>query len=40
MKTIDVRKLAKRAIDAENLSEALEGVLSKKDEIRSIVLRF
>jgi hypothetical protein len=30
-----VRKLAKRGIDAEKLSEALEGVLSKKDEIRS-----
>jgi len=35
MKTKDVRNLAKKGIDAEKLSEALEGVLSKKDEIRS-----
>ena len=34
MKTKDVRNLAKKGIDAEKLSEALEGVLSKKDEIR------
>jgi len=35
MKTKDVINLAKKGIDAEKLSEALEGVLSKKDEIRS-----
>lgn len=35
MKTKDVRSLAKKGIDAKKLSEALEGVLSKKDEIRS-----
>jgi hypothetical protein len=35
MKTKDVRNLAKKRIGAEKLSEALEGVLSKKDEIRS-----
>jgi hypothetical protein len=30
-----VRNLAKKGIDAEKLSEALEGVLSRTDEIRS-----
>ena len=30
-----MRNLAKKGIGAEKLSEALEGVLSKKDEIRS-----
>jgi hypothetical protein len=35
MKTKDVRKLAKKGNDDGKLSEALEGVLSKKDEIRS-----
>jgi hypothetical protein len=29
------RKLAKKGIEAEKLSKALEGILSKKDEIRS-----
>jgi hypothetical protein len=35
MKTKDVRKLAKKGNDDGKLSAALEGVLSKKDEIRS-----
>ena len=35
MKTKDVRNLASKGIDAEKLSEAVEGVLSKRDEIRS-----
>jgi hypothetical protein len=35
MKTKDVRNLAKKGNDDGKLSEALEGVLSKKDEIRS-----
>ncbi len=35
MKTKDVINLSKKGIDTEKLSEALEGVLSKKDEIRS-----
>jgi hypothetical protein len=35
METKDVMNLAKKGIEAERLSEALEGVLSKKDEIRS-----
>ena len=30
-----VRKLAKKGVEAEKLSKALEGILSKKDEIRS-----
>jgi len=35
MKTKDVKKLAKKGNDDGKLSAALEGVLSKKDEIRS-----
>ena len=30
-----VRKLAKKGVEAEKLSKALKGILSKKDEIRS-----
>jgi hypothetical protein len=30
-----VKKLAKKGVEAEKLSKALEGILSKKDEIRS-----
>jgi hypothetical protein len=34
-KTEDVRNLEKKVIEDEKLSEALEGILSKKDEVRS-----
>ncbi len=35
LKQIDVRKMGKKLIEAERLYEALEGILSRKDEIRS-----